>query len=110
MRGLVLKNRVAACGLLLALLLVSLAPAAYAQGCVMCRSSAAAADQKGQKALDLAILVLLIPTASIFVTVFVWAFRRRNKTWGEPDRDSPQPPEPLPGELNDAALWRAYRG
>ena len=104
-----LKHRLAACGLLLSVLLVTIAPAAHAQGCVMCRSSAAAADEKGQKALDLAILVLLIPTASIFVTVFVWAFRRRNKTWAEPDTGSPQPPDPLPGELDDAALWRAYR-
>jgi len=104
-----LKSRLAACGLLLALLLGSFAPAAYAQGCVMCRASASAADEEGRKALDLAIFVLLIPTVSIFLGVFYWAFRRRNQTWVEPGAESPQPPDPLPGELDDAALWRAYR-
>jgi len=104
-----LKSRLAACGLLLTLLLGSFAPAGYAQGCVMCRSTAAAADEEGRKALDLAILVLLIPTLSIFLGVFYWAFRRRNQTWVEPGPDVPQPPDPLPSEIDDAALWRAYR-
>lgn len=104
-----MKNRLAACGLLLTLLLGSFAPAAYAQGCVMCRTSASAADEEGRKALDLAIFVLLIPTVSIFLGVFYWAFRHRNQTWVEPDPDLPQSPEPLPAEIDDAALWRAYR-
>jgi cbb3-type cytochrome oxidase subunit 3 len=99
----------AVCSLLLTLLAATCAPAARAQGCVMCRSTAAAANEAGQKALDLAILVLLIPTVSIFLAVFYWAFRRRNRTWAEPEPDAPPPPEPLPHELNDAALWRAYR-
>ena len=102
-------RRLAACGLLLVLLVGSFAPAAYAQGCVMCRSTAAAANEDGQKALDLAILVLLLPTVSIFLAVFYWAFRRRNRSWSEPEPDFPPPPDPLPRELDDAALWRAYR-
>jgi hypothetical protein len=100
-------RRLAACVLLLGLLLASLAPPAYAQGCVMCRSTAAAADEAGRKTLDLAIFILLIPTVSIFVAVFIWAFRRRNQSWLEPENNSP--PDPLPSDLDDAALWRAYR-
>lgn len=102
-------RRLAACGLVLMVLTGSYAPAASAQGCVMCRSSAAAANEDGQKALDLAILVLLLPTISIFLAVFFWAFRRRNRSWSEPEPDFPAPPDPLPHELDDAALWRAYR-
>ena len=102
-------RRLAACGLLLVLLAGYCAPAVYAQGCVMCRSSAAAANQGAQKALDLAILVLLLPTVSIFLAVFYWAFRRRNRSWSGPEPDIPLPPDPLPRELDDAALWRAYR-
>ena len=102
-------HRLAACSLLLALLAGSFAPVAYAQGCVMCRLNAAGADEAGRKALDLAILVLLIPTVSIFLTIFYWAFRRRDRTWPEPEQDSSPPLGPLPRELDDAALWRAYR-
>ena len=104
-----MRHRLAASSLLLALLAGSFAPAAYAQGCVMCRLNAAAADEAGRKALDLAILILLIPTVSIFLAVFYWAFRRCDRTWSEPEQDSSPPPGPLPHELDDTALWRAYR-
>lgn len=101
--------RLVSCGLLLVVAAGYCAPAAYAQGCVLCRSAAAAANEDGQKALDLAILVLLLPTVSIFLAVFYWAFRRRNRSGSETEPDFPPPPAPLPHELEDAALWRAYR-
>jgi len=67
--------------LILAVALLGVAPAAFAQGCAMCRTSAAAADQTGKEALNLGVLVLLIPTASIFGGVLFWAFRKRDRCW-----------------------------
>ena len=64
---------------LAALLLNAVAPAAYAQ-CAMCRASAEAMDEQQQQALDLAILILLVPTTSIFGGVIFWALRNRNRT------------------------------
>lgn len=67
--------------LILAVALLGVAPAAFAQGCAMCRTSAAAADQTGKEALNLGVLILLIPTTAIFGGVFFWAFRKRNRSW-----------------------------
>lgn len=64
---------------LLAALLLLAAPAAYAQGCALCRSSAAALSQEAQSSVNLAIFVLLVPTTSIFGGVLFWAFRRRER-------------------------------
>jgi ABC-type sulfate transport system permease subunit len=69
--------------LILAVALLALTPAAFAQGCAMCRASAAAADQTGKEALNLGVLILLIPTTAIFGGVFLWAFRKRNRTWND---------------------------
>ncbi len=68
--------RLAVAALVLAVLLACAVPAAHAQGCAMCRQSAAAMDAQKQKALDLAILILLLPTVSIFGGVILWAFRK----------------------------------
>lgn len=45
----------------LVLFLVLWAGPAFAQGCAMCYSTAAAASKDGQKAINKAVLVLLIP-------------------------------------------------
>lgn len=83
---------------LIALLVVAtalfFAPAAYAQGCAMCKSSAAAGGEEAMKTFDLAILVLLIPTISIFVGILVFAFRYRNRPVNETE------PEELPWRQN----------
>ncbi len=56
--------------------LISLAPAAFAQGCVMCYTSASAASKRGERALDHAIIALLLPVLSLFVGILVFAWRR----------------------------------
>ena len=56
--------------------IVAFAPAALAQGCVMCYTSASAAGRRGERALDAAILVLLIPVLLLFVGILIFAFRR----------------------------------
>jgi hypothetical protein len=60
----------------LAATIVAFAPAAFAQGCVMCYTSASAAGKRGEHALDKAILVLLIPPLLLFVGILIFAFRR----------------------------------
>ncbi|HXE74490.1 MAG TPA: hypothetical protein VNN18_02490 [Candidatus Xenobia bacterium] len=77
----------------LAAALLSAAPG-YSQGCVMCRTSAAAGGDEAMKAFDLAVLVLLIPTLLIFIGILVFAFRYRNHprvdtTEGFPTLDHP---------------------
>src|SRR3989442_7623048 len=49
---------------------------AFAQGCAMCYTTAAAAGPGAARALDLGILVLLVPTLVLFVAVFGFALRR----------------------------------
>jgi hypothetical protein len=61
---------------ILATTLVAFAPAALAQGCVMCYTSASAVGHRGERALDTAILVLLIPPLLLFISILVFAFRR----------------------------------
>jgi hypothetical protein len=61
----------------LAAALLAAAPEAFAQGCVACRTSAAAGGAEAARALDHGILVLLIPTISIFVGILAFAFRYR---------------------------------
>jgi hypothetical protein len=54
------------------------APPARAQGCVMCYTSAQAADAKAKRALNDAILILITPTLFIFGTILSVAWKRRN--------------------------------
>ncbi|MDA2913984.1 hypothetical protein MYX77_08520 [Acidobacteriia bacterium AH_259_A11_L15] len=53
------------------------APEAFAQGCSMCWNTAAAGGEQAARALDLGILVLLVPAISIFVGILVFAVRYR---------------------------------
>jgi hypothetical protein len=46
--------------------------------CPLCRTAASAHDEAAQKALDLAIIVLLIPAVSMFCGVYYVTFRFRD--------------------------------
>src|SRR3989475_13081612 len=59
---------------------------AFAQGCAMCYTTAAAAGPDAARALDLGILVLLVPTLVLFVSVLGFAIRRAAAT--ESDAES----------------------
>lgn len=92
--------------LLAALALGMLAPAAYAQGCVMCYTSAAAGGPKAQHTFNLAILTLLIPPLAMFIGVVAFAMRRRNAPPEEPaGPSSPLPPPKTAEPLFDSS-WR----
>jgi hypothetical protein len=56
----------------------TLAPAVFAQSCAMCYTTAKAQNPQGIRALNSAILVLLIPTLALFIGFFVLLYRRRN--------------------------------
>ena len=60
---------------LLGVLFVS-APAAHAQGCILCYTSLAAAGSAAMHAFQMAMLVLLIPALFLFVGIFVFILRR----------------------------------
>lgn len=62
----------------LVLFLVLWAGPAFAQGCAMCYSTAAAASKDGQKAINKAVLVLLIPPVG-FMTLGVGMAVRYSK-------------------------------
>lgn len=64
----------------------------------MCRNSAAAGGADAARTFDLAILVLLIPTLSIFIGILVFAFLRRNRQAQEPPPEEmfPWPENPPP--------------
>lgn len=88
--------------LLLAAMLLMAAPAAYAQGCAMCRSSASALSREAQSSLNLAIFVLLVPTTSIFGGVLFWAFRRRERYREDSEAQATE-------EIEPAGIRRLYR-
>jgi len=58
--------------------MLAAAPRAFAQGCAMCYTEAAAQGPRARHALDFAILVLLIPAVSMFAGIF-FALRRRDR-------------------------------
>jgi hypothetical protein len=60
--------------------LLALGQSAWAQGCVMCYTSASALGKSGSQALDKAIIVLYIPPALIFFGIFAFVYHRR-KAW-----------------------------
>ncbi len=72
--------------LLVALLCLWAAPA-FAQGCAMCYSSAAAASKDGQKALSRAVEVLVAPPLGVMTVGVGLAFRYGRKRDQEQNRD-----------------------
>ena len=56
----------------------TLVPAVFAQSCAMCYTTAKAQNPQGIRALNSAILVLMIPTLALFIGFFVLLYRRRN--------------------------------
>jgi hypothetical protein len=64
--------------LCLSLLLVSFAPSAAAQGCAMCYQNASASGPQGAQALRHGILILMLPTLTLFTGIFALIYRRRN--------------------------------
>ena len=62
----------------LAALVALIAPHAAAQGCAMCYQNAAASGPQGREALRHGILVLLLPTVSLFLGIFALIYHRRN--------------------------------
>lgn len=53
-----------------------LAPSAFAQGCALCYTTAAAAGAAATRAIDMGILILLIPALLLFIAVLAFAARR----------------------------------
>ena len=70
--------RIAAYIVGLVALVVMFAPHAAAQGCAMCYQNASAAGAQGREALRHGILVLLLPTVTMFLGIFGLIYRRRN--------------------------------
>lgn len=55
---------------------MGLAQSAWAQGCVMCYTSASALDKRGIHSLDAGIIVLFFPPALIFGGILYFLHRR----------------------------------
>jgi hypothetical protein len=70
-----MKLRLASLGLLLTLW----AGPAFAQGCAMCYSTAAAATKDAQKAINRAVIVLLVPPVGIMTAGIGMAIRYSKK-------------------------------
>jgi hypothetical protein len=62
---------------LTALLLVGFASQAYAQGCAMCLASAMSQGVRAIEAMNLGILILLVPPFLMIIAVFTFLFLRR---------------------------------
>jgi hypothetical protein len=54
------------------------AQSAWAQGCVLCYTSASALNKNAAHELDKAIITLFIPPALIFFGIFAYIYKRRS--------------------------------
>ena len=61
---------------LAALAVLALAPGAFAQGCALCYTTAAAAGAAAARSLNIGILVLLVPALVMFIAVLAFFVRR----------------------------------
>jgi hypothetical protein len=70
----------------LVLFLVLWAGPAFGQGCAMCYSTAAAASKDGQRAINRAVIVLLVPPAGFMTLGIGMAMRYGKRRDEEADR------------------------
>lgn len=63
--------------ILIGIMVPLLAPEAFAQGCAMCLASSMAQGVRAIEAMNLGILVLLVPPFCMIVSIIVFTFTRR---------------------------------
>ena len=86
-----MKRPVGRSAALLVVLLSLWAVPAFAQGCAMCYSTAAATSKDGQKAIDKGVAVLLAPPLGVMTFGVGMAFRYGRKRDQEQNRDDSAP-------------------
>ncbi len=55
---------------------LALPPGAFAQGCALCYTTAAAAGAAAARSIDIGILILLVPALVMFIAVLAFFVRR----------------------------------